>query len=282
VKLEAMAPSARYVGAMLALMFVVSGAVRAEPAFSFDATPGKLRKSVVPISYSIELRPDAESLALPGVEVIDVEVREPTARLTLNAVNTTFASVTVDDSLTRADVTLDAAAGTATFIFAQPLAAGAHRLRIEFTARINKFDRGFFFERLRYYYAAASARNPALAHLTLALTLTDEVPGTIVTGLIGSVASFAEQPDLAWDFLQKNYDALFAKQGPAFRDQFIANFMTNFSDEGHAAELAAFAPVQATSGGRVMAGRAQEVIAISADLKSRALPAVEAWIKARK
>jgi hypothetical protein len=281
VKLEAMAPSARYVGAMLALMFVVSGAVRAEPAFSFDATPGKLRKSVVPISYSIELRPDAESLALPGVEVIDIEVREPTARLTLNAVNTTFASVTVDDSLTRADVTLDAAAGTATFIFAQPLAAGAHRLRIEFTARINKFDRGFFFERLRYY-AAASARNPALAHLTLALTLTDEVPGTIVTGLIGSVASFAEQPDLAWDFLQKNYDALFAKQRPAFRDQFIANFMTNFSDEGHAAELAAFAPVQATSGGRVMAGRAQEVIAISADLKSRALPAVEAWIKARK
>ena len=69
---------------------------------------------------------------------------------------------------------------------------------------------------------------------------------------------------------------------PQFRDQFIPNFMTNFSDERHAAELAAFAPVQATSGGRVMAGRAQEVIAISADLKSRALPAVEAWIRERK
>ena len=109
---------------MLALMFVVSGAVRAEPVFSFDATPGKLPKTVVPISYSIELRPDAESLALPGVEVIDIEVREPTARLTLNAVNTIFASVT-------ADVALDAAAETATFTFAQPLAAGAHRLRIE-------------------------------------------------------------------------------------------------------------------------------------------------------
>ena len=77
--------------------------------------------------------------------MIDIEVREPTARLTLNAVNTTFASVTVDDSAERADVALDAAAETATFTFAQPLAAGAHRLRIEFTARINKFDRGFFF-----------------------------------------------------------------------------------------------------------------------------------------
>jgi aminopeptidase N len=145
VKLKETAPLARYVGAMLALMFVVSGAVQAEPGFSFDATPGKLPKTVVPINYSIELRPDAESLALPGVEVIDIEVREPTARLTLNAVNTTFASVTADDSAERADVALDAAAETATFIFAQPLAAGAHRLRIEFTARINKFDRGFFF-----------------------------------------------------------------------------------------------------------------------------------------
>jgi hypothetical protein len=33
--------------------------------------PGKLPKTVVPIDYSIELRPDAESLALPGVEVIE-------------------------------------------------------------------------------------------------------------------------------------------------------------------------------------------------------------------
>jgi aminopeptidase N len=137
-------------------------------------------------------------------------------------------------------------------------------------------------ERLRYYYAAASARNSALARASLAMTLTDELPGTIVTGLIGTVASSGEQPDLAWDFLQKNFDALLAKQGPAFRDQFIANFMTNFSDEGHAAELAAFAPAQKTSGGRVMVARALETIAIAADLKARALPAVDAWIKMRK
>ena len=50
----------------------------------------------------------------------------------------------------------------------------------------------------------------------------------------------------------------------------------------HAAELAAFAPAQATSGGRVMTGRAMETIVIAVDLKARALPAVDAWIKARK
>jgi aminopeptidase N len=134
-------------------------------------------------------------------------------------------------------------------------------------------------ERLRYYYAAASARDATLARNTLALTLTDELPSTLVGGVINAVASSGEQPDLAWDFVQKNFDALAAKQGPSFRDAFIANFMTNFSDDAHAAELRRFAPAQATSGGRVVAARALETIAISVDLKARALPAIDAWIR---
>jgi hypothetical protein len=55
--------------------------------------------------------------------------------------------------------------------------------------------------------------------------------------------------------------------------------MTNFSDGTHAAELLQFAPAQSTSGGKVMTARAVETIAIAADLKSRALPAVDTWIK---
>jgi aminopeptidase N len=136
-------------------------------------------------------------------------------------------------------------------------------------------------ERLRYFYAAASARNADLARATLKLSLTDEVPGTAVTGLINSVASSGEQPDLAWAFVRENFDVLLARQGPPFRDQFVANLMTNFSDEGHAAELTAFAPAQVTSGGRVMTARALETIAIAANLMARALPAVDAWIRAR-
>jgi hypothetical protein len=81
--------------------------------------------------------------------------------------------------------------------------------------------------------------------------------------------------------VQENFDALAARLGPSFRDEFIANFMTNFSDDAHAAELKGFAPAQATTGGRVMTARALETIAIAADLKDRALPAVDAWIKAR-
>ncbi len=135
------------------------------------------------------------------------------------------------------------------------------------------------YERLRYYYAAASARDPALARDTLALTLTDELPNTIVTGVINTVASSGEHPDLAWDFVQKNFDALTAKLGPDFGNLFIANFMTNFSDEAHANELLHFAPAQATSGGRLMTARALETMAISADLKARTLPAIDDWAR---
>ena len=137
-------------------------------------------------------------------------------------------------------------------------------------------------ERLRYYYAAASARDPALARATLALTLTDELPTTIVGGVINAVASSGEQPELAWEFVQNNFETLAARQGPSFRDEFVAGFMTNFSDKAHADELARFTPASATSGGRVLVARALETIALAGDLKARALPAVEAWAKRRK
>jgi len=137
-------------------------------------------------------------------------------------------------------------------------------------------------ERLRYYFAAASARNAELAEATLALTLTSELPDTIVPGVIGAVASAGERPQLAWDFVKTNFDALLARQGPNFRDQFVPNLMANFTDATHAAELAAFAPSQSTGGGRLMVARALESIAISADLQTRMLPVIGAWIKAHK
>jgi len=133
-------------------------------------------------------------------------------------------------------------------------------------------------ERVRYYDAAASSRDDALARQTLALTLTREVPGTIVGGLINEVAVSGWQPQLAWDFIRQNLDALTALRGPDFRDQFIPNFMTNFHDEAHAAELAQFAPAQATTGGRVMTARALEGIAISTDVERHTLPLVDRWI----
>src|SRR5882757_12506 len=130
--------------ATLALMLSMSGAASAEQPFSFDATPGRLPKNVVPVHYAFEVKPDMANLTLSGVEVVDIDVREATARIVLNAVGTTFDAVTIDGDAQRAEVTQDAAAETATFTFSQPLSAGPHRLRIGFTSRINRFGTGLF------------------------------------------------------------------------------------------------------------------------------------------
>jgi aminopeptidase N len=133
-------------------------------------------------------------------------------------------------------------------------------------------------ERVRYYHAAASARDASLASETLALTLTTELPSTLVNGLINETALSGWQGQLAWDFIRKNLDALTARQGPDFHDQFIPNFMTNFSDAAHAAELTQFAPAQATNGGRVSTARALEAIALSVDVKERVLPSIDRYV----
>jgi len=136
-------------------------------------------------------------------------------------------------------------------------------------------------ERVRYYMAAASARDPAFANETLAIALTDELPTTLVGGLISTVASQGEHRDLAWNFVKANFAALDAKLGPSFKDNFPASLLTNFTDAAHAQELASFAPAQATSGGRIITARAYERIMTAADFSAQQLPAVNEWVKRR-
>src|SRR5712664_1658027 len=136
---------AAMLAATIALVLSLSGIAVAEFGYSFDSTPGKLPKAAIPLHYAIELTPDLTSLRLAGVEIVDVEVREPTARLVLNAVEMTLGAASIDDDAQRADIALDAAAETATLTFPRVLAAGSHRLRVGFTARINAFGRGLFF-----------------------------------------------------------------------------------------------------------------------------------------
>jgi aminopeptidase N len=136
-------------------------------------------------------------------------------------------------------------------------------------------------ERVRYYMAAASARDPALANETLAIALTDELPSTLVGRLISEVASGGEHRDLAWNFVKANFAALAAKLGPSFSDNFPANLMTNFTDAAHAQELANFAPAHATPGGRIEAARAYERIMTAVDFSAHQLPAVNEWVKRR-
>jgi aminopeptidase N len=132
--------------------------------------------------------------------------------------------------------------------------------------------------RNRYYVALASAKNPELAKEALAITLTDEVPPDLANGMILTVAS-GEHPEIALAFAKANFEALAAKRGPTFRAFFMSSLMATFADRAHAEELANFAPVHETAGGRIRAARAQEEILEAADFRARQIPAVDAWVK---
>src|SRR5215471_16693451 len=93
---------------MLAFMLSATGAA-AQSRYSFDTTPGRLPKTVVPTHYAIELEPDLDKLTLAGSEVVDLEVREPTTWLKLNAVGMTLSAATIDSETQSADIALDAA-----------------------------------------------------------------------------------------------------------------------------------------------------------------------------
>jgi aminopeptidase N len=136
-------------------------------------------------------------------------------------------------------------------------------------------------ERVRYYAAVAAARDERFAKDTLAITLTDELPSTLVGTLISGVASSGEHRELAWDFVKENFSALAQKQGPSFRNTFASNLLTNFTDAAHAAELAGFAPVHETSGGRRVAERSYERIMTDADFAAQQLPAIDQWMRRR-
>jgi aminopeptidase N len=136
-------------------------------------------------------------------------------------------------------------------------------------------------ERERYYAAAASARDEALAQETLNLLLTKELPSSVIGAMLNAMASDGGHAELAWAFVRKNFKSLADRQGSSFRNYFVPNLMKNFSDRNRADELAGFSPMHASSGAREAAREAESDIRSDADLKARVVPAVDVWIKRR-
>jgi aminopeptidase N len=137
--------AAGLLGTVLVTFVLATGSLHAEATYSFAATPGKLPKSVVPIHYALDLKPDLDALTIAGSEMIEIEVMEPTARLVLNAVNMTVAAAAIEGGIGPADqIALDAAAETLTLTFPRVIPAGRHKLSLTFSAAINRFGRGLF------------------------------------------------------------------------------------------------------------------------------------------
>jgi len=121
---------------------------RAPAGTAAGDTTTQLPRNAVPTHYQISLTPDAATATFSGRAVVTINVTKPTSTLTLNAADLTFAKVTLTPAAggagRDATVAVDAAAQTATFTFAQPVAPGMYHLAMEYSGVIGTQAVGLF------------------------------------------------------------------------------------------------------------------------------------------
>ena len=119
------------------------------PADTVDTSlPTQLPRTAVPHHYAITVTPHASKLAFDGKVTIDLEVTKATNELVLNAADLRIATATLRAASGGAPLTakvgVDAEAQTATLTFQRQLAAGAYRLDMAYSGKINTQANGLF------------------------------------------------------------------------------------------------------------------------------------------
>ncbi|GAA3713286.1 M1 family metallopeptidase [Sphingomonas cynarae] len=103
---------------------------------------GQLPTDVVPISYDINVRPDAQTLLFSGSETVTVQVRHATRTITLNAADLDIIGATFDGRAAR--VSVDKEAQRVTLRLPRAAKVGRHSLSMQWTGKINRSASGLF------------------------------------------------------------------------------------------------------------------------------------------
>ncbi|RZL71983.1 MAG: M1 family peptidase, partial [Sphingomonas sp.] len=110
---------------------------------------GQLPRSVVPILYDIQVRPDAKAMTFSGTETVTIDVKQATRTIQLNAADLNVTSATFDGR--PATMKADAAAQLLTVTLPAAASVGRHSLAFAWTGKINQSASGLF----AIYYANA-------------------------------------------------------------------------------------------------------------------------------
>ncbi len=115
---------------------------------ALPALAERLPQSVVPSHYRITFAPDLAAQTFSGDETIDVDVRQPSSSITLNAAEIQFDDVSISSGgkTQKASAALDDAKQTATLTFADPV-SGRALIDIRFRGMLNDKLRGFYISR---------------------------------------------------------------------------------------------------------------------------------------
>ena len=125
------------------IMAGACAAASAQAPFSFDAAPGRLPKSVVPLDYTIAVVPDIEAKTFTGTETVRLEARSTVTTIVFNSLNEKLSDVRLDGQVI-ARITSDDAGQLTTLTPARPVAAGTHTLSFSYSGRIETQPHGLF------------------------------------------------------------------------------------------------------------------------------------------
>ena len=103
----------------------------------------RLPDTVRPVSYRIDVTPDAQKLTFTGSETIQIEARQAVPAIVLNALDLSISRASLDGRA-ASRITLDPARHTASFAFGRPVEAGGHALSIDYAGKIDDFSAGLF------------------------------------------------------------------------------------------------------------------------------------------
>ncbi len=133
----------------LAAALLLSAAFGADAApFSLDTTPGRLPKEVVPLDYTVDLKPDAGSLSIAGHVSVVLEFRKATATIVFDSLNEVLSGVTLDGKPVKSTVSDDAKQLT-TVTLGKAAAMGRHTLSFAYTGKLEQEARGMFVQKYR-------------------------------------------------------------------------------------------------------------------------------------
>ena len=133
-------------GVIVAAMFVLTAAPCPAAPFSFDATPGRLPKNVVPRQYAIAIVPDVARERFSGTESVTLDVRRPTNTIQFDSLNEQLRDVRFDGAPVAAVDTSDARQLT-TVRLQRASTRGRHVLAFAYRGRLEMSPRGLFIQR---------------------------------------------------------------------------------------------------------------------------------------
>lgn len=130
------------------LVALLASATLAQGRFDFDSTPGHLSKQVVPSRYALTLDLDPDRDSFSGSATISVRVRSQQPAIELHAfeLSATRASLVTGAGSRALHIVPVPESQTwrLTPIDGRPIAAGAHRIAIDYTGKVHVSGEGLF------------------------------------------------------------------------------------------------------------------------------------------